>query len=420
MMTRRNLTDMTHRLLLVAVAWLAGCASVPPSAPPLPPAATAPAVTAAPATCPPCPTCLVCPAVEPPKPAAKPLQPANWADLPGWESDDHALVLDRFRAGCATLGKRPLWLSTCESALALKVSPGETARQGAKAWFEASFRPWQLVNPDGNREGLVTGYYEPVVRGSRAKKKPYLTPVFGPPADLVVVDLADLYPELKHMRLRGRIEGRKLIPYFSRADWASEEKRRAGDALLWVADPIDFFFLQIQGSGQVVLDDGGRVRIGYADQNGHPYRSVGTWLIEQGELQAGQASMQGIKAWAEKNPKRLQELLNTNPSLVFFRELPVNGDGPPGALGVPLTPERSIAVDPRHTPLGAPVWLATSHPNSDQPLSRLMLAQDTGGAIRGPVRADFYWGSGTEAGTRAGRMKQPGRMWVLLPHWHEP
>ena len=396
-MTRRNLTFPALLLLL------AGCAAVPPSTP-------------APTSCPPC------PAAEAPKPAAKPLQPASWPDLPGWENDDHATALELFKAQCATLGKRPLWLATCESAL--KVGAGETApalaKEGAKAWFETNFRPWQLVNADGNREGLVTGYYEPVVRGSRTQKPPNLTPVFGPPDDLIVVDLAELYPELKHMRLRGRIEGRKLIPYFSRADWANEEPRRASKALLWVDDPVAFFFLQIQGSGQVMLDDGSRTRIGYADQNGHPYRSIGTWLIERGELKSHEASMQGIKAWAERNSQRLQELLNANPSLVFFRELKAEGSGPPGALGVPLTPERSIAVDPRHTPLGAPVWLSTTRPNSEQALTRLMLAQDTGGAIRGPVRADFYWGSGPDAGSLAGKMKQSGRMWVLLPHWHQP
>ncbi|GAB1369662.1 hypothetical protein MASR1M42_22140 [Azonexus hydrophilus] len=267
---------------------------------------------------------------------------------------------------------------------------------------------------------MVTGYYEPIVRGSRSKQASYVVPVFGPPEDLIIVDLGELYPELKHMRLRGKLDGRKLVPYFSRAEWSAEEKRRSQQALLWLDDPIDFFFLQIQGSGQVTLDDGSRVRIGYADQNGHPYRSIGKWLIEQGELKSHEASMQGIKAWAAANPRRLQELLNANPSLVFFRELPVSGDGPPGALGIPLTPERSIAVDPRHTPLGAPVWLDTNRPNSDEALQRLMLAQDTGGAIRGPVRADFYWGSGAAAGTLAGKMKQSGRMWVLLPRWHTP
>jgi membrane-bound lytic murein transglycosylase A len=387
-MNRRNLT------LSVLLLALAGCAAMPQPAP----------------SCPPC------PGAEPAKPAAKPLQPAEWSELPGWESDDHAVALEMFRVQCETLIRRPLWLSTCEAARAAKVGAGETAR----GWFEARFRPWALVNPDGAREGLVTGYYEPIVNGSRQKKAPYLTPVFAPPDDLIVVELAELYPELKHMRLRGRIEGRKLVPYFSRAEWAGEEARRSGAALLWVADPVDFFFLQIQGSGQVALDDGSKVRIGYADQNGHPYRSIGKWLIERGELQSHEASMQGIKAWAERNPKRLQELLNANPSLVFFRELPVTGNGPPGALGVPLTAERSIAVDPRHTPLGAPVWLATTRPNGSEPLARLMLAQDTGGAIRGPVRADFYWGSGADAGSLAGRMKQPGRMWVLLPRWHTP
>lgn len=393
-MRTRNLS--LPALLLV----LAACGTVPP------------APTSAPA-CPPC------PGTEPAKPAAKPLQAAEWRDLPNWETDDHAAALELFRNQCATLGKRPLWLSTCESAS--KVGAGSTA---ARAWFETQFRPWQLVNPDGGREGRVTGYYEPLVRGSRERKPSYTVPVFGPPDDLIVVDLAALYPELKHMRLRGRLietdRGRKLIPYYSRADWTAEEERRADRALLWLDNPVDFFFLQIQGSGQVALDDGSRVRIGYADQNGHPYRSIGTWLIEQGELKSHEASMQGIKVWAEKNPKRLQELLNANPSLVFFRELKAEGSGPPGALGVPLMPERSIAVDPRHTPLGAPVWLATTRPSSDEPLQRLMLAQDTGGAIRGPVRADFYWGSGAEAGALAGRMKQNGRMWVLLPHWHTP
>lgn len=391
-MTYRNLTLPT---LLIALA-LAGCAAV------LPPPVSAP-------TCPPCPT------IEPPQPAVKPLQPAEWRDLPGWETDDHAAALELFRAQCSAIGKRPLWLSACESVE--KVGAGRTA---AHEWFEATFRPWMLVNPDDTREGRVTGYYEPVVRGSRTQRPPYQTPVFAPPDDLIVVDLAELYPELKHMRLRGRIDGRKLVPYFNRAEWSTEETRRAGQALLWLDDPVDFFFLQIQGSGQVEFDDGSRVRIGYADQNGHPYRSIGTWLIERGELKAHEASMQGIKAWAAKNPRRLQELLNANPSLVFFRELPVKGDGPPGALGVPLTPERSIAVDPRHTPLGAPVWLATTWPNGNEALNRLMLAQDTGGAIRGPVRADFYWGSGPVPGALAGKMKQAGRMWVLLPHWHVP
>jgi len=241
---------------------------------------------------------------------------------------------------------------------------------------------------------------------------------------MIVVDLAELYPELKHMRLRGRIEGRRLIPYFSRAQWSDlteQESPRLPQALLWIDDPLDFFFMQIQGSGQVQLDDGTRTRLGYADQNGHPYRSIGTWLINQGEMKAHEASMQNIKTWAQTHPQRLRELLNVNPSLVFFREMSADGIGPQGALGLPLTPERSIAIDPRYLTLGAPVFLSTTRPNHSEPLNRLMLAQDTGGAIRGVVRADFYWGSGAEAGALAGKMRQKGQMWVLMPRaWEAP
>ncbi|MCX8087233.1 MAG: MltA domain-containing protein [Rhodocyclaceae bacterium] len=388
---------------LALLVGLAGCAALPP------------------------PACPPCAEAEKPSPAAKPYAPADWSELPGWESEDHAALLELFRAQCPAIAKRPLWKATCEAAQKMSaggttpaVGAGQTAQESARAWFEAHFRPWALIEPNGSREGLVTGYYEPVIRGSRTKTPPYLTPVFGPPEDLIVVDLASLYPELKSLRLRGRLEGRRLVPYYSRAEWAAEEEKRAGEALLWVEDPVEFFFLQIQGSGQVELPDGRRIRIGYADQNGHPYRSIGRWLIEQGELQPHEASMQGIKAWAAAHPARVKELLEVNPSLVFFRELPVTGSGPPGALGVPLTPERSLAVDPRYTPLGAPVWLATTRPAMDAPLRRLMLAQDTGGAIKGPVRADFFWGSGPEAGELAGRMKQKCKMWVLLPRWHNP
>ncbi len=378
---------------------LAGCASVAPVSPlPTPPVACA------------CPPGEVI--AEPLKPAEKPLQAADWSQLPGW-GDDIAPTFDAFVNSCKVIERQSLWSEVCASAR-------NADRNDLRGWFEAQLQPWQLVNPDGNREGLVTGYYEPLIRASRKPDKTYRYPVFGVPDDMITVDLSEVYPELKSMRLRGRLVGKKLLPYYSRADWSEQETKRANNAMLWTDDAIDLFFLQIQGSGQVDLADGQRIRIGYADQNGHPYRSIGRWLADQGEMNIDQTSMQGIKAWAAENPKRLQELLNTNPSMVFFRELKVEGSGPPGALAVPLTPERSIAVDPRITPLGSPVWLATTRPNSDEPLQRLMLAQDTGGAIRGPVRADFYWGSGAEAGALAGRMKQKGQMWVLLPKGHAP
>ena len=362
-----------------------------------------------------CPACPACPTVEPAK-AEKPLQPAAWADLPGWTEEDHRPAFEAFRASCAALEKRELWKPACAAARTAGVETPEAAR----AWFEAQFQPWALTNPDGSRQGLITGYYEPVIKGSRSRQAPYVVPVFGPPADLIDVELADLYPELKNLRLRGRIEGRRLVPYYSRAEWQQEEPKRLGDAILWTDDPVDFFFLQIQGSGQVELTDGSRIRLNYADQNGQPFRPVGRWLADQGEMKIEQTSLQSIKAWAQAHPQRLTEMLDANPSLVFFRELPVEGSGPPGALGVPLTAERSLAVDPRYLTLGAPVFLSASWPGESRGLNRLMLAQDTGGAIRGVVRADFFWGSGGEAAAYAGRMKQKGRLWELLPRGYAP
>jgi len=206
-----------------------------------------------------------------------------------------------------------------------------------------------------------------------------------------------------------------VVPYASREEIA--RSGLGGKELLWVDDPVEAFFLEVQGSGRVQLDTGDTVRVAYADQNGHPYKSIGKWLIEQGELSSEQASAQGIKAWIAGHPTRKQELLNVNPSYVFFREerLPDPNVGPKGSLGVPLTPQRSVAVDTTQIPSGVPLYLATTQPASEIPLQRLVLAQDTGGAIRGAIRVDFFFGFGTEAGENAGRMKQRGQVWVLLP-----
>lgn len=373
------------------------------------------------AACPapqPCPVCPVCPTVEPPtppKPPAKPLQEARWEDIAGWREDNLAEARGALLESCGALEKQPLWAAVCGAARAL---PADSA--ALRSFFESRFRPWRVTNPDESRDGLVTGYYEPLLKGSRERTQRYSHAIYGVPDDLLVVDLSALYPDLKNYRLRGRIDGRKVVPYWSRAELAQQEEQLAGKALFWVADPIELFFLQVQGSGRVDLPDGSRVRVGYADQNGHPYTSIGRWLVEKGELKLEQASMQGIQAWARANPQRVNEMLNTNPSFVFFRPLPDNGGGPLGALGVPLTPGRSIAVDPRAVPLGAPVFLATTYPNSDKPLRRLVLAQDTGGAIKGAVRADFFWGFGAEAGAQAGRMRQRGEMWALLPIGYAP
>ena len=393
---------LMHRIsVILTVIFLAGC-TTSPQREPCPPSQP----------CPACPACPTCPQPEPPKPEAKPLQPATWSDLAGWTDEDLQPAFEAFRGSCALIGKQARWQAVCEQAQALVPTPDADA---LRAWFQSQFQPWALTNADGSQSGLITGYYEPVIKGSRTRQGSYRHPLFSPPDDLIDVDLAQIYPELKHLRLRGRIEGRRLIPYFTRAEWTGEQESRAASALFWIDDPLDLFFMEIQGSGQIALDDGSRTRVSYADQNGHPFRSIGRWLVNQGELKVEEASLQGIKNWARAHPQRLRELLDANPSLVFFRELPLEGSGPPGALGLPLTPERSIAVDPRHVPLGAPIFMATTWPNSDKPLNRLMLAQDTGGAIRGVVRADFYWGSGAEAGRQAGRMRQKGSMWILLP-----
>jgi membrane-bound lytic murein transglycosylase A len=385
-------------VLLCAALSLAGCETLAPTPPVTPP--------------PSAPIPAPVPTVKPvPPPAGFVLRQAAWADLPGWRDDNPALAWDAFLATCDALKDQEAWRNVCSVGLQINKPDRDTARR----FFEFNFTPYQLANPDGSDEGLVTGYYEPLLHGSRKPSGRYRYPLYGVPDDLLVIDFAGLYPELKGMRLRGRLEGRRVVPYYDRAEIENGKAAVRGKEIAWVDDPIDLFFLQIQGSGRIELDSGETLRVGYADQNGYPYSSIGRWLVERGELPLEKASMQGIKAWARQNPDKLSELLNHNASYVFFRELPAGLPGPLGALGVPLTAERSMAIDPRAIPLGAPVFLATTRPNSTTPLAKLMLAQDTGGAIRGNVRADYFWGFGADAGREAGRMRQQGRMWVLLP-----
>ncbi len=394
----------------------AGCATPPPAE-----VARAPE----PLICPPAekPVCPPAPAA-PPAPVAPPeveyrgrLQPASWLDLPDWGRESLRGSLEAFSRGCPVLEKQEAWKAACAGAAT--VAPEASEREIA-SFFEMNFDPYQVVNADESTSGMVTGYYEPLLKGSRTRSKRYRHPLYGVPQDLLVIDLSAVYPDLKYKRLRGRVEGNRVVPYLARGDIERDPAPLRGLELAWVDDPIDVFFLHIQGSGQVELENGERIRVGYADQNGHPFRSLGRLLIQRGEIPAERASMQGIKDWARANPRKVQEYLNANPSYVFFRELPPDLPGPIGSLGIPLTAERSIAVDPRVVPLGVPVYLATTWPNSPQPLNRLMVAQDTGGAINGGVRADFFWGFGDAAGSQAGKMRQGGRMWVLLPKGYTP
>lgn len=347
-------------------------------------------------------------------PAAGPvLRPVAFSGMPGWERDDLRDAWPAFLASCDVMARRAAWKEPCTVAREVD----SASSRAIHTFFEAFFVPHQVFNPDGTDNGLVTGYYEPLLNGARKRGGPYQTPLHRTPDDLLNVDLSSVYPELKNMRLRGKLVGNKIMPYPARAE-LTQSGALAGSELIWVDNPIDAFFLQVQGSGRVqIADTKETVRIAYADQNGHPYRSIGRYLVDKGELTMDQASAQGIKAWLAANPKRQQELLNANPGYVFFKEEKLTDPrkGPKGALGVPLTPQRSVAVDPNYIPLGAPVFLSTTQPGSSVPLQRMMVAQDTGGAIKNAVRADYFWGFGAEAGEKAGKMKQRGMLWVLLP-----
>lgn len=357
--------------------------------------------------------CTTVPETKPPLKPAEILRASTFEAVSGWAQDDLREAWPAFMASCDVLVRKADWKEVCTLARNVNVANDGAARR----FFETYFTPHQIVNTDSSEQGLITGYYEPLLRGARTRGGPFQTPLYRVPENLLIVDMVSLYPELKGMRLRGRLVGNKVVPYYSRAEL---EKSGAleGKELLWVDNPIEAFFLEVQGSGRVQLADSNEtVRVAYADQNGHPYKSIGRYLVDKGEMPLSQASMQGIKAWIAANPGRQQELLNANPSYVFFKEEKLADPqmGPKGALGVPLTARRSIAVDARYLPLGAPVFLATTQPLSDVPLQRLVMAQDTGGAIRGALRADFFWGFGSDAAANAGRMKQSGRMWVLLP-----
>lgn len=356
-------------------------------------------------------------------PARPTFTPVTWSELPGWTADRVDAAWPAFRIGCRALladpRTQPLWQAPCAASEQVDAANPIDVRN----FFETHFSPYRIATADGKDTGLVTGYFEPLQKGARERTAPFTVPLYAPPDDLLTVDLSELYPELKDKRVRGRVDGRKVVPYWTRAGIERGDAPVAGKALVYVSDPVEAFFLEIQGSGRIELADGSVMRVGYADQNGHPFRSVARVLIDRGELPPERASMQGIIAWAKAHPDQLRALLDENPSYVFFREVPAPTpgsldaqiDGPIGTLGVPLAAQRAIAVDPRAIPLGAPVFLATTMPLSTAPLQRLVLAQDTGGAIRGAVRADYFWGFGPAAGREAGRMRQEGRMWLLWP-----
>ena len=320
---------------------------------------------------------------------------ATWAELPGWEFDTSAELWPALLRSC----EKPAtdWARVCADAQKLTTITDGSVR----VFLQNRVQPWRVEALDGGAEGLMTGYYEPLVEASRVPTAAFRIPLYGPPADLGT---------------------RK--PYWTRQQLETVPAARAalrGREIAWIADPLDALVLQIQGSGRLQLTeaDGSRklLRVAFAAHNDQPYKSVGRWLIDQGEMTLEQASWPSIKAWARKNPKRLNEMLWANPRVIFFREEPLPDPqlGPKGGQGVPLTPGRSIAVDTQSIPYGTPVWVDATEPLSATPLRRIVMAQDTGSAITGAVRADYFWGWGETAERQAGRIKQPLRLWVLWP-----
>lgn len=335
-----------------------------------------------------------------------------WPELEGWRHDRHAESWPALLRSCEQLGDREDWAQLCQAASTMPGPGDEEAREFYEKWFTAHV----VYATGGKTSGLITGYYEPELKGRRQADARYRYPIYGRPDDLLIVDLAGLYPELKGKRLRGRLVGNKVVPYFSRAELHADPVAMAGNELVWVDDLVGLFFLHIQGSGRVRLRDGSILRVGYADQNGHPYRSIGRELIDMGELEREEVDMFSIREWLQNNPSEVDTLFERNPSYVFFTIRNEAEGGPTGSLNVALSPQRSIAVDRNVIPLGSPVWLDTILPESELPYRRLVLAQDTGGAIKGHVRADLFWGHGEHAERMAGLMKQSGRLYVLQPN----
>jgi len=347
-----------------------------------------------------------------------------FSDLPGWSTDTLEDAWRPWIASCSVLLSRTATTQASRDACTAGMASKPENATAARAFFERHFTAYEVRTADGAATALITGYYEPLLHGSRMRDERFRYPIYAPPEDLLNINLSEVYPELADKRLRGRLEGRRIVPYWSRSEIEAGKPPLAGKDLVYVDDALEAFFLQIQGSGRVEFPDGSRVRLGYSDQNGWPYRSIGRVLAERGELTLEQVSMPSIRQWAREHPQALPALLAENPSYVFFREIAPDPsapiDGPIGTLGVPLAAGRAIAVDARFIPLGAPVFVATTWSISGQPLNRLTLAQDTGGAIRGPLRADFFWGFGAEAEREAGGMKQEGRLWLLWPKGEAP
>ncbi len=364
-------------------------------------------------------------------PADRTYVPVAFSDLPGWNSDQVAQALPALKLSCTRFsllpqdqvlggsglaaqlgGKVAQWMPACQAARAL--TPGDN--DGLRTFLQTWFTPYQLQQ-DGRKNALLTGYYEPEVLGSRTKTSVFQVPLLARPRDLVQVSLGDFNPALAGQVILGHISGATLAPYFTRSEIEAGALTPQKLELAYLASPIDAYFLQIQGAGRIKLPNGQIMRVSYAGKNGLPYVPIGKLLAERGDIPADQLSMQTIRAWLEAHPNQAKDLMDQNPSYVFFRVVTsISADqGPPGQLGVSLSADRSLAVDRDVVPLGAPMWMATNDPVDQSPVERLMLAQDVGSAITGPLRADIFYGTGADAAERAGRAKQTGTLYLFLP-----
>ncbi|MEX0695313.1 MAG: murein transglycosylase A [Rhodospirillales bacterium] len=357
------------------------------------------------------------------KPSSLTLRSIDFDDLDSWDAEKFTEALPAFLRSCDRIEKKDPkvqmgsdvrmgtygdWQKICKDARIIR--PGNKVE--AKYFFESRFVAY--VAGDRNEPGgLFTGYYEPELIGRWAPEAEYQIPIYSRPTDLVSIDLGAHRPELAGTQLAGRIVDNKLVPYYSRAEIGSGALRGLGLEVLWVADPVEAFFLHIQGSGRVRLADGSHVRVGYAGRNGRKYTSIGRELVAMGVMPLKDVTAPAIQDWLRANPAAGSALMNKNESFVFFRV--IEGEGPIGAEGVALTPGRSLAVDRAFLPYGIPIWLDTTDPVDDSPLRRILIAQDTGSAIKGVVRGDVFWGFGEMAARRAGLMKQRGRYYLLLP-----
>ncbi len=434
-MSSNHILQACHAIAGLAILGvLTGCASSlrPVTLPTEAPAPPGPASTPTPAVD------RTAPGSRPPRPDLAPAQvptsarwlPARWSELPGFDTDRARELWPALLASCTR--PAPGWSRTCARIL---LEPPPASDEAARRWLMAELQPWRVqarqaeptalgdespaseaapssaVAPNDMRAlGLATGYFEPELAAARRPQGRFRVPLYAPPPELL-----------------GASALRK--PYYTRQQLETLPQARAalrGREIAWIEDPLDALMLQVQGSGRLrVLEPDGRtsrVRLSFAAHNEQPYRSLGRWLVEQGELSAEQASWPAIKSWAQRNPARADELHWANPRVVFFREEPLSAPelGPIGAQGVPLTPGRSVAVDPQAVPLGTLLWLDTTAPMSPTPLRRLVVAQDTGSAIVGPVRVDLFFGWQPGAEELAGRMKQPLRLWALWPQGQVP